>query len=457
MKKKCESCGSTDINLQVETGKLRCNVCRKEQAEKKFQKEVTNISTLEGLVKGAGASEIIPSEEELLTLKCGGCGAEVVIDTSEALQATCHWCRHTLSVTNQIPNGAVPDKIVPFTVTKNQARTAMEAFVAKRKFWAHPRFKREIDLDGIYGVYLPYMVIDAYGTGQFKGISMAAGLKGGIEEDPYYYTYALSREFSLTVENLTIESKEAKRNKKSNDTVNVINAIKPFDMTKAMEWNPYYMRGFSSQRRDTNVDELSEKVNVKIKDIARHQLKPSIQPYIEGKLQPISLVEGVRWDAENLTISGRQWKAAYLPVWLYSYQHKDKSMHYIAVNGQNEKAMGSVPINKGLLALVSPFAGGIPIAILGAVLTPIVMIWQEIYLDLVLSGAIGAVMGFILGTWAFYTATEAQYRNKEERYEHESVVNANIYDLVSQDEQIGQPSEDEHEQFEPNHDAVYYQ
>ena len=28
----------------------------------------------------------------------------------------------------------------------------------------------------------------------------------------------------------------------------------------------------------------------------------------------------VRWENERLDVKGRQWKSAYLPVWLYSYQ-----------------------------------------------------------------------------------------------------------------------------------------
>ncbi|MES2570350.1 MAG: hypothetical protein V4710_09905, partial [Verrucomicrobiota bacterium] len=45
----------------------------------------------------------------MVTLKCGGCGAEVVVNTAEQMGARCHWCRHVLTVNEQIPNGAVPD------------------------------------------------------------------------------------------------------------------------------------------------------------------------------------------------------------------------------------------------------------------------------------------------------------------------------------------------------------
>ena len=45
-----------------------------------------------------------------MTFKCTGCGAEVVIDTNHSTQARCHWCRNKLSMNQQVPNGAVPDR-----------------------------------------------------------------------------------------------------------------------------------------------------------------------------------------------------------------------------------------------------------------------------------------------------------------------------------------------------------
>jgi DNA-directed RNA polymerase subunit RPC12/RpoP len=53
--------------------------------------------------------------------KCGGCGAEVVVNTAEQMGARCHWCRHVLTINEQIPNGAVPDAVLPFHITHDDA------------------------------------------------------------------------------------------------------------------------------------------------------------------------------------------------------------------------------------------------------------------------------------------------------------------------------------------------
>ena len=48
---------------------------------------------------------------------CGaGCGADVVVNTEEQMGARCHWCRHVLTINEQVPNGAVPDAVLPFSI-----------------------------------------------------------------------------------------------------------------------------------------------------------------------------------------------------------------------------------------------------------------------------------------------------------------------------------------------------
>ena len=129
---KCPKCGSTDISTNTNNGKLRCNFCRHEFEHIKLEGMVNDISKLEGQVIGSGAQNIIEDTNDVVTLKCSSCGAEVVIDTASVSQARCHWCRNTLSINQQIPNGSIPDVVLPFNIDKNTARFEIEKFVGKR-------------------------------------------------------------------------------------------------------------------------------------------------------------------------------------------------------------------------------------------------------------------------------------------------------------------------------------
>lgn len=411
---KCPKCGATDISLNINNGHLRCNFCRHEFEPEKIQGMATDITQLQGQVMGSGAQDIIADAKDILTFKCSSCGAEVVIDTSEAAQARCHWCRNTLSVNQQIPNGAIPDVVLPFTVRKEEARAEIEKFVGKRKFFANPQFTKEFTTENIMGVYFPYMIVDvnAHSTliGQGEHLVRSYTVGSGDNRETYYDAdlYDVSRDFDVVIEGLTVESSADKLNKEASDkTTNVINAIMPFDIENSVKWNANYLKGYSSEKRDTNVEMLRPLVEAQSKDIARFAANETLEHYDRG----------VAWRNEQLMVKGQQWKAAYLPVWLYSYQQikgDKKLLHYVAVNARTKETMGSVPIHMPKLLLVS-FIVEI-FGILGMIFVDFDYNW--LFLSL----------GFI-----FYFIMYLRYRNSNARHKHELETKKKMMNLRSQD------------------------
>ena len=354
---KCLRCGATEIALNPATGKLRCSFCRFEWVTDSVTESLnlnSDISALKGVVIGSGAADITPSTEEILTFKCSACGAEVVIDTASSTQARCHWCRNKLSMNQQIPNGAVPDMILPFAMKKQDAVEKIRKFVGKRKFFAHPRFRREFSPENVMGVYLPYVVVD---------INAQATLRGQGEHTTRTYTvrrndknerrydadvYDVWRKFDLHVSGLTVESAEERRDQNFlHNSNNVINTILPFDIENSVRYDANYLAGFTSERRDTNVEQLQPLVKTQTGDIARYNANGTLKFYDRG----------VRWDQEHLDVVGERWLTAYLPVWLYSYHEKraggKEFLHYVAVNARTGETMGSVPLNQPKLLAVS--------------------------------------------------------------------------------------------------------
>lgn len=417
---KCPKCGATDISLNSKTGKLRCNFCRHQFEPEKLETMEKDISKLEGEVLGSGATDIIADVKDILTFKCSSCGAEVVIDTSSQASARCHWCRNTLSVNQQIPNGAIPDTVLPFKVSKADAKKEIETFVGKRKFYAHPEFRKEFTTDNIMGVYLPYMIVDANThislTGQGEHEVNRYTEKIGDRTITYYDAdlYDVERDFDLTIEGLTIESSKDKLDtNSSNRTNNIINSIMPFDTENCVKWDANYIKGYTSEKRDTNVDDLKGIVEAQSKDIARFAANETLEDYDRG----------VRWDNENLKLKGQQWKAAYLPIWLYSYQEekKDKKLlHYVAVNARTKKTMGSIPIHMPKLLLVSFF---VELAGLIAMLFTYNddNNWPWLFL---LSGVL------------YFLIIYGKYRNSGARHNHEKDTKTNMSNLVKSDKLV---------------------
>lgn len=350
---RCPKCGATDILLNPKTGKLRCSYCRHEFDPEKITGMEEDIKNLTGEIMGSGAQNIIADTNSVLTFKCTSCGAEIVVDTNEASHARCHWCRNVLSVNQQIPNGTIPDVVLPFKLTKDQAKASIEKFVGKRKFFANPKFRQEFTTENIMGVYFPYMIVDVNShaklVGQGEHLVRSYTVKSGNSEERRYDAdlYDVEREFDLAIKGLTIESNSDRlNNEDKSKTNNVINAIMPFDTENAVKYDSNYMRGYTSEKRNVNVDELKDLVKVQSKDVARFAANDSLKNYDRG----------VAWSSEEFNVKGQQWKAAYLPVWLYSYQEvkgDKKILHYVAVNARTEETMGSVPIHMPKLILMS--------------------------------------------------------------------------------------------------------
>ena len=346
----CPRCGSTEIKHRTGSDKLICLFCRHEWVGARVEEEFglgEGLDDLRGTVIASGAKDIRADAGSVRTFKCTGCGAEVVVNTQNAMTARCHWCHHVLGVNEQIDNGAVPDAVLPFHIKKDDAVARIRQFVGKRQMFALKAFKEEFSPENVLGVYLPYMVVDAKASADVAGfgeVETRRYTRGEGKDQKTYYdadVYQVQRHVDFTVDDLTMESSTTRGNldTKSN-TNNVINTILPFDTKNAVKWNSSYLVGYTSEKRDRDVAHLNPQLEDQLLSIARAQVQSSVRQY--GR--------GVRWEQERIDVHGTRWVAMYLPVWLYSYQEPGSGtkgmLHYIAVNGRTGETMGSVPVQQ---------------------------------------------------------------------------------------------------------------
>jgi DNA-directed RNA polymerase subunit RPC12/RpoP len=369
---RCPKCGSTDVELRLESGTLVCLFCRNEWSGTKVEDLYglgEGIENLQGTVIASGARNIDDGADVMMTLKCSACAAEVVVNTGTELTARCHWCRHVLTINEQIPNGAVPDAVLPFHITREDAIERIRKFASNRELFALTKFKREFVPENVLGVYMPYMVVDGnvstemWGQGEIETRRYTRG--SGDNEETYYDAdvYNVHRQVSFTVDDLTLESSAERANLDTKaNTNNIINTILPFDTKNAVKWNASYLVGLSSEKRDRDVEQLRPRLEDQLLSIARSQVETSVNRFNRG----------VRWEQERLDVHGTRWVAMYLPVWLYSYHQPGSNggmLHYIAVNGRTGETMGSVPVQQWKLLMtaitVGTFLEGIALWILG--------------------------------------------------------------------------------------------
>ena len=346
---RCPKCGSTEIRQKPGTDLLICLYCRNEWHGQRVEEEFgfgEGLDELTGTVIASGAQDIAADASNLMTFKCTGCGAEVTVNTENAMTARCHWCRHVFGVNEQVANGAVPDALLPFHIKKDDAVARIRQFVDKRRLFALKEFKEQFTPENVVGVYLPYMIVDGKASADVAGrgeIKTREYTQGSGDKKKTYYdadVYQVQRHVDFTVDDLPLESSSERGNLEIGvNTNNIINTILPFDTKNAVKWNASYLSGYSSEKRDQDVEQLRPRLEDQLLSIARCQVEASVNRFDRG----------VRWEQEGLDVHGTRWVSMYLPVWLYSYHQPGRDggmLHYIAVNGRTGETMGSVPVQQ---------------------------------------------------------------------------------------------------------------
>ena len=423
----CPQCGSTDLGVDVATGKLMCMYCHTNIDQAKVG-DSEHIHELSGDNYSTGAGQIEKNQAHLVSFMCKNCHEEVTFDANESSTARCPWCRNVFVSMDQIPNGKMPDMVLPFKIKKNDAILKINEFVSQRRSYANPEFKKQYDVNSVVGVYLPYMVVDINAHVRLLGIGEIGTGKHARNSDgtgSIVYDadrYKVKREFDIAINDLTIEaSAEKLKQDYYINTTNVINSVMPFDTENCVEWTPYHLRGYSMEKRDVEADALYEPVKNQAFDISRTKALETATEYDRG----------VFWENSHMEMNGTDWKFALMPVWLYSYVEKlpderGQMLHYVAVNARTGKTMGSIPIYKPKLVLHN-FLIGLLAWALG--ITWFIFLFHDDF-ELRLGGALVIA---IVPEIVFYYSIRKKYRNDMARFEHEKEVASTISNLEQSD------------------------
>lgn len=449
----CVSCGSSAVSF--DGGALVCGYCRHRWNTAVIADELRLSEGIDKLVgtsalKGAHGSDA----SSVVTVECSGCGAALSLNSDATLTATCPWCRHTLSLNTPIANGAVPDAILPFYVTREDAAARMAAFVSTRTTYASDTFKRDFATDALHAIYLPYLVVDGNVTVRLDGTGWSTrGVSGGNDNPAASVitteVHTVMREVDLLVDDAAIEARTSRsRLAAAVSTSNIINAIQPFDVANAVRFDARYLAaGTAFERRDVEVSgAIGEAANL-FTTIARGYVNQTLTEFTGG----------VRWEHEQTWIKGTRWISVLLPVWLYAFAEETATgpmMHYIAVNGRSGEIEGSVPTDDAAVAKNAKKWGRTAGWIAGAVFAAPSLAWvPSLVFGLLNVGvlafvlAVGAIMAGGTAVFAFAAAKftfharmstlHSRHRNPDARLKPEVEVTYTPTRLAKGDARLG--------------------
>lgn len=260
---------------------------------------------------------------------CPSCGAEIVTDSTTAA-TYCYYCHNPVVLSGRLSGKFLPNKVLPFTVEKEEA---IDKFLdwTKKKWFIPKDFFNKQQIDKLTGVYFPYWVVDAEVEGQLSalGTSLRVWRVGDIE-------YTETKQFDIERKG-KISFKELVKNALSkNIQQKMVEAVQPFLLDKAVPFKSQYLAGFQAEKRDIEFEAIKENVTAELKNYSESLLRDTASGYTTlTKVQT------------NISLENEQKHYVLLPIWLVTYRSNEDSekVYYYAMNGQTGKVSGMLPIS----------------------------------------------------------------------------------------------------------------
>lgn len=388
---KCPSCGAP-INFDVPSGKMKCSFCGASftveevnqfngisQANAELDAAHAQQAGTSGAAGGAGTAanpetqiSTAPAEgqpgwveppptyldeatgQQMAQFQCNSCGGEI-IGSPDMVSARCPWCNNNFVATGQLTSTRVPDRMIPFAMTKEQALDAFKGEMRKLKLI--PKEFKQASVDDIQGVYVPYWLYDATVAGE--GNFSCEKLRTWTDSD-YEYTqhqeYQVYRSANVAFLDVPVAGTTKVTDK-------LTESIEPFDYTKSVAFSPAYLTGFMTNKYDVEAQDANPRALERMKKSTEEVLRNSISGY-----DTVSTVN------TSIQPAFGELEYVFLPMWLMNVKFQHKNYNY-AMNGQTGKFVGTFPVSErkywtGLIGIAIPIA-----IIFGAIFIPFLMPW----------------------------------------------------------------------------------
>lgn len=320
---KCPNCGG-GLKFDPELQRSKCEYCLSEfteaeleEASRKIEAKASMGSSMKGYV-------------------CDNCGAEVV--TEENTSATfCYYCHESVLLTDRLVGEFKPTKIIPFTYDRDKAIQSFLAW-AKSKRFVPREFYSASQLEKITGIYVPYWMADVKADIDYSGVgtNVRTWMAGDMEYTEHS-EFKIERQGVIDVDHMH----EVAMRKIDKD---LLDSISPYDEVSAVDFSMSYLSGFFAEKYDIPKDEVQPVIEAKAKEYTSVLVQETIGSYSRVKM-----------DRKDMELSIKGWDYALLPAWILTYKYKGKTYVY-AVNGQNGKSYGELPVDGKKLGFTSGMA-----------------------------------------------------------------------------------------------------
>lgn len=309
---KCPSCGA-QIIWDPSIEKFRCDYCG------------SLFSADEFLELQEKEEESKRGNEELVSFKCSNCGAEIVSDVN-TFSIFCVYCGSTAILREKISNEDMPDYVIPFKKTEDDARSAYNDLL-KGKRLLPSKFRKAKMSEKIRGIYIPFWAYDIVCDGDvnFEGIDIEKW-----EDDEYEYE---KREYYDVIVRGHYEYDKVLCDASRFFSDDLMDSISPFSLDELVKYNPAFLCGYLADRYDVSKEDSYK--------IAEERSKNSCI----SVARRASFHDEEHYKGDDLIFDKGKTYHIYLPVYILNIPFKNK-IYSFAMNGQTGKLVGNLPIGK---------------------------------------------------------------------------------------------------------------
>lgn len=333
----CPNCNAP-LEFDAHSGKFKCFYCDSiftdKEIEDIFGKRDEKVD-LEGeepeLTEDQALQEEFSGQSALYS--CPNCGAGVICDSLTS-STRCHFCHTPVVLSGRLSGEYKPDVLIPFAVTKEQARAKFDDFT-RGKFFLPKDFTSEAQINNLSQLYVPYWLKSGLVDASLKAIGKKVR---SWTSGNYSYTntkeYDVQRDMELAFIRVPCDG-----SKRIDD--GLMESIEPFNYTGIKPFSMSYLSGCPAEKYDVKKEEAAQRIDQRVKEATEAELKKTAMGYT--RLESIQI---------NTSYRNAQYVYALLPVWFLNYQYKGKDYSFV-INGQTGLTFGQLPVSGLKLGLVS--------------------------------------------------------------------------------------------------------
>ena len=321
---KCPNCGG-GLVFDPESGTYACEYCFSKFGQQELETDAQSEETTQEISGEETANT--SDENSALVYHCPSCGAEIITDETTAA-TFCFYCHNPVVLAGRLEGEYLPDGIIPFKITKEEAVENFQNWIQKKKF-IPTGFYTNRQIEKMSGVYFPYWIYGCKTDSSMNGTAKDIRIwRVGDIEYTETKTYRIQRAGKVSFKHLPKTALQKAQNA-------MLKGIFPYEFGALEKFHMGFLAGFQAEKRDIDKESISEDIQRDIQKYAEKRMRDTITGHNTFSLE-----------SQNHRVTEENYQYVLLPVWVLTYREKGNQIYYFAMNGQTGEVVGKLPVAK---------------------------------------------------------------------------------------------------------------